>query len=61
MAPRPKLRCPACNLDRNFHAEKLRDPRSEDEARHVDPLLGGVLTEFHTCPGCGTVVERSPA
>lgn len=61
MAPRSKLRCPDCNLDRNFHAEKVRDPHTAAEARLVDPDLGGVVVEYHTCPGCGTVAERSPS
>jgi len=61
MAPRPKLRCADCNLDRNFHGEKLRDPRTAAEAQLIDPDLGGVVTEFHTCPGCGSVVERTPS
>lgn len=55
---RPKMKCPDCGIDMNQHAEKidytagLRDPKA------VDPVLGGVIEEFHACPKCGACASR---
>jgi len=55
---RPKMKCPDCGADMNHHAEKidytaaLRDPKASD------PVLGGVIEEFHTCPKCGAGASR---
>jgi ribosomal protein S27AE len=52
------MKCPDCGADMNQHAEKidysvaLRDPKA------VDPVLGGVVEEFHTCPKCGAGATR---
>jgi hypothetical protein len=42
----------------NRHAEKLVFPESAAERRLVDPALGGLLEETHTCPQCGNVESR---
>jgi hypothetical protein len=43
----------------NRHAEKLIEPRSAEEARRVDPELGALVEEFHSCPNCGKGAKRS--
>jgi hypothetical protein len=45
----------------NFHAEKLDLSRALTEPDAVDPELGGVVEEFHTCPVCKLVLERPAA
>jgi hypothetical protein len=52
------MQCPTCAREMNFHGEKMRDPRTEEELRRIDPALGGVVTEVHSCPGCGAVAGR---
>ena len=53
-----KMLCVPCKTEMNHHAEKLVDPRTPEEAKHVDPALGGVVQEMHTCPGCGSTKSR---
>ena len=55
------LVCKECDVEMNPHAEKLMDPRTPEEARRVDPALGGILEEFHTCPACGCSASRPGA
>ena len=50
--------CTPCGATMNHHAEKLVDPRSAEEAKKVDPNLGGIVEEYHTCPKCGSTASR---
>ena len=50
-----RLVCPRCGTEMNRHAEKI-DYAADSDA--FDPALGGVLSEFHTCPHCRYVLER---
>jgi hypothetical protein len=43
----------------NRHAEKIDYTRTLEEPAAADPALDGVLVEFHTCPSCGYVEERT--
>ncbi|HKA36604.1 MAG TPA: hypothetical protein VKH43_07265 [Thermoanaerobaculia bacterium] len=52
------LICPRCGSDMNRQAEKL-DYTVDPSSPSFDPILGGALMEFHTCPGCTYVLERS--
>jgi ribosomal protein S27AE len=52
------LSCPACGAAMNHHAEKLATPLTEEDARRMDPSLGGVVVEAHTCPACGMSAAR---
>ena len=54
-----RVLCPRCGSPMNFHAEKI-DFGSVPvaSAAFADESLGGVLAEFHTCPGCRYVLER---
>ena len=55
--------CPACGAEMNHHAEKLVHVHlkgSADEAR-LDPVLGGIVEELHTCPACGANASRRPS
>jgi len=54
----PRMECPECGVEMNPHAVRVREPRSAEEAAHVDPDLGGVVLEIHGCPGCGDVAAR---
>ena len=54
----PKLKCPNCGTDMNMHAEKIDYSGLLREPEAVDPLLGGTIEEFHTCPQCGTNASR---
>jgi hypothetical protein len=58
MAKRPKLRCPMCGAEMNFHAEKVDLGNTFEKVAEVDPDLGGALVEIHTCPGCRFVLDR---
>lgn len=50
----PKMKCPKCSAEMNFHAEKI--------VYGVDAGEGGVLhgrlLEFHACPQCGAAASR---
>jgi ribosomal protein S27AE len=50
--------CPTCGIEMNHHAEKLVLPTNPVEASAVDPVLGGMIEELHTCPGCGSGASR---
>ena len=58
MAQNPMI-CPMCGIPMNHHAEKLVEPRDEDEARRSITAFGGVIEEIHTCPRCGRVGSRA--
>jgi ribosomal protein S27AE len=53
-----KMICPKCGDEMNHHADKLIDPVSSQDAKHVDTVLGGVIEETHSCPACGAVASR---
>jgi len=53
-----KLHCPRCGAEMNRHAEKLVYPESPEEARRVDPGLGGLIQATFGCPNCGNVEAR---
>lgn len=55
---REKMLCPVCGTPMNQHAEKAREPRDADEIAAMDPVLGGIVEEFHTCPACGWNAAR---
>jgi hypothetical protein len=53
-----RLICPRCGGEMNRHAEKL-DYSADPSSSSFDPVFGAALMEFHTCPACTNVVERS--
>lgn len=53
-----KMLCPNCGIEMNYHAEKLDYPVAFTNPEVVDPDLGGVLEEVHTCPRCGKMGTR---
>jgi ribosomal protein S27AE len=55
------MTCPICGTTMNHHAEKLVDPRDEEDAEAMDPRLGGLIEEVHTCPECGRETSRRGA
>ncbi len=52
------MKCPCCGEEMNCHAEKLTEPLNAEEAKKVDPALGGIIEQAHTCPQCGTGDSR---
>ncbi len=57
-AGREPMICPKCGDEMNYHADKLLYPEREEEFRFLDAALGGVVAEFHSCPGCGAGASR---
>jgi NAD(P)H-dependent FMN reductase/ribosomal protein S27AE len=55
----PPLVCPECGVTMNHHADKLVLPTSVEQAEAMDPELGGIVLEAHTCPECGTGTGRT--
>lgn len=53
-----KMVCPDCGVEMNYHAEKIDYAAALDDPNAVDPDLGGVLEEAHTCPKCGKTALR---
>ncbi len=53
-----KMICPDCGIEMNCHAEKIDYTAALTDPDTVDPDLGGVLEEVHTCPGCGKTGTR---
>lgn len=57
----PKMICPKCGSQMNHHANKLDYTVALTELDDVDPNLGGILEEVHTCPNpqCKNVEVRA--
>ena len=53
-----KMICADCGAEMNQHAEKLLEPTTPEEARRMDPDLGALVEELHTCPNCGKGAAR---
>ena len=53
-----KMICPKCGAEMNHHADKLVYPTSEEEAKKMNLVLGGVIEEMYYCPACGGVESR---
>jgi hypothetical protein len=56
-----KMICPRCGAEMNRHAEKIDYAADAGEPDAFDPELGGVVEEFHTCPGCHLTLARRAA
>lgn len=56
--PAEKMICPKCATHMNHHANKLDYTTALTE---LDPNLGGILQEVHTCPNpkCKNVEVRT--
>ncbi len=52
------MTCPECGVVMTHHAEKLVDPYRPQDRALVDPVLGGIVQEVHTCPECGKAESR---
>jgi hypothetical protein len=42
----------------NYHAEKIDYMAALTNPEAIDPDLGGIVEEVHTCPGCGNMETR---
>ncbi len=58
MAQTNKMICPKCGVEMNHHAMKVDYGAGLENPASVDPILGGVLQEAHTCPQCGRTELR---
>ena len=58
MAATHALRCPQCGIAMNYHAEKIDYMAALTNPEAIDPDLGGIVEEVHTCPGCGNMETR---
>lgn len=56
-----KMLCPDCGVEMNHHAEKLGYTSMLNEPELMDPDLGGILEEAHSCPICGQTMMRRGA
>jgi hypothetical protein len=54
----PPLACERCGDPMTHHADKLVAPADPGDEALVDPALGGIVDEIHTCAGCGHVQAR---
>lgn len=52
------MKCPACGVTMNHHAEKPMEPRNAEEAEAAASGMGCLIEEVHTCPACGGVASR---
>jgi predicted RNA-binding Zn-ribbon protein involved in translation (DUF1610 family) len=55
------MMCPECGIEMNYHAEKIDYLAELTDPDAIDPDLGGVVEEIHTCPGCGNMGTRRAA
>ncbi len=55
------IMCLQCGIEMNYHAEKIDYMAALDDPTAIDPDLGGVVEEIHTCPGCGNIETRRAA
>jgi ribosomal protein S27AE len=53
-----RMICPKCGDEMNHHADKLVESVNAADAEHVDPALGGLIEETHSCPACGAVASK---
>lgn len=58
MKKREPMVCQDCGVELNYHAEKINYAATLEHPEHVDPVLGGVVEEAHSCPGCGKTETR---
>ena len=58
MAKTSAMICPQCQIEMNYHAEKIDYTAALTDPGIIDPDFGGVVEEVHTCPRCGDVGMR---
>jgi ribosomal protein S27AE len=61
MSENRKMTCPDCGVLMNHHASKIDYASALDDAEAIDPDLGGIVEEAHTCPACGLTRLRRQA
>ena len=52
---KPELTCERCGSAMNHQADKLREPRSREEAESA--RFGAVLIAVLACPNCGWIAS----
>ena len=58
MSDTNKMICAECEIEMNYHAEKIDYMAALTDPDAADPDLGGIVEEVHTCPGCGNTGTR---
>jgi ribosomal protein S27AE len=53
-----KMTCPRCGVEMNHHCDKLVYATDPQDMQKIDPGLGGLVQEFHSCPRCGSGASR---
>ncbi len=53
-----KMICASCGVEMNYHAKKIDQTATAREPGAIDPDLGGVVKEIHSCPKCGKSASR---
>ena len=53
-----KMICPLCGVEMNHHSDKLVYTTDPQDARQIDPNIGGLVEEYYTCPKCGGGASR---
>ena len=57
-----KMMCPQCGFQMNHHGDKLVYGASSQESQdtsEIESLSGGLITQFHSCPNCGSAASRN--
>ncbi len=57
-----KMICPGCGVEMNYHCGRLVYVTGLQDTREIGPigsLLGGYVSELHTCPKCGRDCRRA--
>ena len=56
-----KMICPGCGVEMNYHCGRLVHVTGPQDTREIGPigsLLGGYVSELHTCPKCDGIVAE---
>ena len=59
MTDTKKMTCNDCGIEMNHHADKIDYTSGIADPAAGNLELGGVLEEFHSCPGCGKTALRT--
>jgi len=52
------MQCPRCGHPMNHHADKPIEPVDPEQVARVDPRVGSLVEEMHSCPACGASASR---
>jgi len=58
MTSTARMICPECGDEMNHHADKVVHSSATPDSDADDLFGDGTVTEFHTCPNCGSGAAR---